>query len=139
LSSSKPPTELRRRRGGNPPEAHRFKPGQSGNPGGRPKKRPDLREAFRELLGENAAEVMNRDPKDFTFFELLALTCARKSKPRDMVALLGWLEGAHPPPRLVEADDQDIDDPDDAAIVEAALQRRLRQIPPTPVADPEEA
>jgi len=31
--------ENRAKRGGNPPEAYRFKKGQSGNPGGRPKRR----------------------------------------------------------------------------------------------------
>lgn len=34
-SSGRPP----RRRGGNPPVEHQWKPGQSGNPGGRPKKK----------------------------------------------------------------------------------------------------
>jgi hypothetical protein len=39
------------RNGNVPPEAHRFKPGQSGNPGGRPKNL--LTPLLHELLSEN--------------------------------------------------------------------------------------
>lgn len=33
---------------------HRFKPGQSGNPNGRPKKLPEIEDLLLEVLGENA-------------------------------------------------------------------------------------
>ena len=39
-----------KRSGGVPPLEHRFKPGQSGNPGGRPKKQPTLRETTQARL-----------------------------------------------------------------------------------------
>lgn len=36
----------------NPPEEYRFKPGQSGNPNGRPKKLPKLDDLLADILGE---------------------------------------------------------------------------------------
>jgi hypothetical protein len=42
-------------RGGNLPEAHRFKPGQSGNPGGRPKKQP-VTKAYEALAEKKLPE-----------------------------------------------------------------------------------
>src|SRR5262245_53752211 len=51
---------------GNP---HAFKPGQSGNPGGRPKT-CDLIEAYREQL----AKVIANDPEGRTFAEVIAET-----------------------------------------------------------------
>lgn len=40
-----------------PPEETKFKPGQCGNPNGRPKKIPGLDELLSECLGENGIEA----------------------------------------------------------------------------------
>ncbi len=46
--------EARKRRGGNPPEEHRFKPGQNGNPGGRPE---------RDIAAEIARAIFEKNPE----------------------------------------------------------------------------
>lgn len=50
-SNGKHPEKQGRSRVGNPPVEHRFKPGQSGNPGGRPKGRT-LLSVVREILAK---------------------------------------------------------------------------------------
>ncbi len=46
------------RRGGVPPVEHRFKPGQSGNPGGRPKK--DIASEIAQMVFEKNAEAIEK-------------------------------------------------------------------------------
>ncbi len=46
--------EPRKRRGGNPPVEHRFKPGQNGNPGGRPQ---------RDIAAEIARAIFEKNPE----------------------------------------------------------------------------
>jgi hypothetical protein len=53
--SGKAPENRGANRGGSPPEAHRFKPGQSGNPGGRPKKKP-VTKAYEALAEKKIPE-----------------------------------------------------------------------------------
>ncbi len=45
--------EARKRRGGNPPVERRFKPGQNGNPGGRPQ---------RDIAVEIARAIFDKNP-----------------------------------------------------------------------------
>ncbi len=46
--------EARKRRGGNPPVEHRFKPGQNGNPGSRPQ---------RDIAAEIARAIFDKNPE----------------------------------------------------------------------------
>ena len=46
--------EARKRRGGNPPLEHRFKPGQNGNPAGRPE---------RDIAAEIARAIFDKNPE----------------------------------------------------------------------------
>jgi hypothetical protein len=55
-------------------KGHKFKPGQSGNPGGRPKKKP-LTDAYREAL----AELVPGDAKGRTFAQLIAQQLVKKA------------------------------------------------------------
>ena len=68
-------------RGGTvPPPEHRFKPGQSGNPGGRPKTKL-LTQAYRELLEQV-------DPKERkTLAEILARKAVQQALKGNLVAL----------------------------------------------------
>ena len=62
-------------------EAYRWKPGQSGNPGGRPKTAP-LSHACRELL----AQPVPDDPEGRTYAEAIAQTLAKKALQGDIRA-----------------------------------------------------
>jgi hypothetical protein len=57
MSTSPAKTGVTRRKGGTPPVPYRWKPGQSGNPSGRPK---GIRASLKELLRE---VVKTKDPK----------------------------------------------------------------------------
>ncbi len=50
--------EARKRRGGNPPVEHRFKPGQNGNPGGRLQR--DIAAEIARAIFENNPELIER-------------------------------------------------------------------------------
>jgi hypothetical protein len=67
---------------GSPPVSTRFKPGQSGNPKGRPKSLT-LSEAYRREL----AKVDESDPDKRTYAELLAEQMIVKAKGGDVAAL----------------------------------------------------
>jgi hypothetical protein len=75
----------RRKTGGTMPvlggEATRWKPGQSGNPGGRPKSAP-LSQACREVL----ALPVPGDPQGRTYAEMIAATLAGKAVEGDIKA-----------------------------------------------------
>ncbi|MGH9350913.1 MAG: DUF5681 domain-containing protein [Terriglobia bacterium] len=73
----------RRKTGGPVPNggATRFRPGQSGNPGGRPKSAP-LSHACRELL----AALIPEDPQHRTYAEAIAQTLAQKAIAGDVRA-----------------------------------------------------
>jgi len=62
-------------------EATRFKPGQSGNPGGRPKTAP-LSHACRELL----AQPVPDDPEGHTYAEAIARMLGKKATEGDIRA-----------------------------------------------------
>ena len=68
-------------RGGTvPPPEHRFKPGQSGNPGGRPKTKL-ITQAYRELLEQ-------LDPKEkITLAQLLAKKTVEQARKGSLAAL----------------------------------------------------
>lgn len=42
---------------GDPPKESQFKPGQSGNPKGQPRKTPEIEELLAEVLGEDGSEA----------------------------------------------------------------------------------
>lgn len=102
-----------------PPKHSRFKPGQSGNPAGRPKKMKGLR----ELLDEALQEMIRTDGKSLPLQQVLVQSLIRnaiKGKPAAMNIVFGHL-GTHDPQVGEEDFDPEVDD-------KIALQRWLAQI-----------
>ena len=75
-------------------EATRFKPGQSGNPNGRPKLAP-LSHACRELL----AALIPDDPQGRTYAEAIAQTLATRALKGDIRAAQEMADRAEGKPR----------------------------------------
>src|SRR5579863_6653813 len=95
---------------GRPPKRTQFKPGVSGNPAGRPKRRPKIDDFLRELLDQpttilragHQITVSGREAVAFTYFK-------------------GALKGDRDALRKVESVDQDGDDEElDGAEIAAA-------------------
>jgi uncharacterized protein DUF5681 len=109
---------------GRPPVEHQFKPGQSGNPNGRPK---GARSFAAELRDELADLVLIKDGD--TAVELtrqraivrVVVNAALGGDQRAAATVFGWASralGSEPAP---EADETD---PDDQAIAEASAERQ---------------
>src|SRR5271169_3501585 len=81
---------------GNPDKTipHRWQPGQSGNPGGRPKKTP-LADACREVLGR----LVPDDADGRTYAEAIAETLAQKALSGDIRAAQELADRAEGKPR----------------------------------------
>jgi len=58
---------------GKPPKHTRFKKGQSGNPNGRPRKKPDLYLELTEVLHENVTVTVDGQPEKVTVQQALLL------------------------------------------------------------------
>ena len=83
-------------RRGNPDKLipHRWQRGQSGNPGGRPKKTP-LADACREVLGQPVPD----DPEGRTYAQAIAETLAAKALEGDIRAAQELADRAEGKPR----------------------------------------
>ena len=66
---------------GNPPPEHQWKPGQSGNPGGRPKKTP-LSDACREILDS----PVPKDKSGRSYAQVIAEKLAKKARAGNISA-----------------------------------------------------
>jgi len=58
---------------GKPPKQTRFKKGRSGNPNGRPRRKPDLYTELRRVLGETVTVTNQGEPRQVTVQEALLL------------------------------------------------------------------
>lgn len=112
-----------RRPGGTPPVEHQFKPGQSGNPGGRPKKHPTLRETSHERLARRVPVMIDGKRQDMPLREVLVDRTIAKlaDRPEDFVRFARWLDGDRPP---AGGDDiEPVVHPDDLEIIRKSLER----------------
>ncbi|WP_303829409.1 DUF5681 domain-containing protein [Asticcacaulis taihuensis] len=114
-----------KRRGGTPPVEHRFKPGVSGNPGGRPKKKPTLRETAATIFSEEIPHPSGQGTitGGESFMRRAISQIARSSK--DIVPFLRWLEG-HDPAPSDDKEQGDAPSSDDAEIIKQAFERMLQ-------------
>ena len=94
---------------GNPPKEHQFKPGQSGNPAGRPANR---RKNLQQLFNEEFGEVLITGPfENCTFEEVLMKQLKQKASQGDLKAIQIYLKYAekYSPELRVTADFNDED------------------------------
>ena len=121
-----------KRPGGSPPKAHQFKPGQSGNPGGRPKKKKTMRDAIAAALERVVEATLDGRRQPMPLKDALANTFLAKigGDPELFIRAMRWLEGESPPAQLVEAAPSilaDFEADEDAAIYEATIAREFRR------------
>jgi hypothetical protein len=76
---------------GRPPPQHRFKPGKSGNPRGRPRRNTSLEAAFREMLGGTTLTMINGKRQRKTVVELAVLRAKKDILTGNPRALERWL------------------------------------------------
>lgn len=96
-----------------PPPETRFKPGRSGNPGGRPKASKNLATLLSQTIAERVAVVENGQPHFVSKLEAALKQLTDKARSGDlraverMIALTQWLESRAetlPDPPMSEAD-----------------------------------
>ncbi len=93
---------------GKPPKAHRFKPGQSGNPSGRPKGVKNEETIIRDLLGQKVSISHRGKTKRITLHEALYRR------------ILDDGRHAH---TVTDPSGTDQSNPDDQAIIEAFISK----------------
>jgi Family of unknown function (DUF5681) len=83
---------------GKPPARHRFKPGQSGNPKGRPKQLPELADLMAKELRRRGLVTIDGKQQSITRLELIVknqVNLAGKGHPKSLgllIDLLGKIE-----------------------------------------------
>lgn len=88
---------------GRPPREHRFRPGKSGNPGGRPKGARNLASVVAATLGERIAVTENGRRKRITKLEaavkqLVNRAAAGDARPMQLLLALVQACDSRPPP-----------------------------------------
>lgn len=79
---------------GKPPKSGQFKPGQSGNPRGRPKKAPAMAEVLDKQLGRELIVSTSEGPQKMPVLEVLIAGQVRKAAAGDTRAVKVLLEAA---------------------------------------------
>ena len=123
LTSHRPATHCRKRRPssrntndvgyGNPPKKNRFKPGQSGNPKGRPKGAKSAEIILRTILNRKIAIRESGKTRKITVLEAMFLKFAEeglKGNPKAAAFLLNRyaMESSGEEPGEIHGDDQEI-------------------------------
>ena len=114
---------------GKPPRGSRFKPGQSGNPRGRPKGtrnlKTDLEEELKETITVSESGRSKRLSKQRALVKAMVAK-ALKGDARSMALLLGLID------KLISPDEPNAGDaslsPEDAKIIEAFLNSKLERL-----------
>ena len=119
-----------KRPGGTPPRQHQFRPGESGNPGGRPKKKRTMRDAIDAALERMVEANVDGQRQSMPLKDALAHAFLSKiaGDPEIFIRAMRWLEGETPPGASADIE-RDADADEDAAIFEAAVARAARRLP----------
>jgi hypothetical protein len=116
---------------GRPPQHSRFKPGQSGNPRGRPKGRQNLKTVLENILDQKVTVTENGRPKVMRKRELMLVAHVNKAVKGDVralnsiIALMARTGLANVEVEQVEHEPA----PEDQAILELFLQTQSPSIP----------
>ena len=76
---------------GKPPPQHRFKPGQSGNPRGRPRRQASFAAAFGDMLTSTTLTTINGKRRHKTVIEVAVLRAMKDILTGNPRALERWL------------------------------------------------
>ncbi len=117
--SKKPGGGPTKRRGGNPPKEHQFKPGESGNPGGRPKKKLSLRDVAWKILDEKVGQREDGEAILAAYILMRATLQRLKRNENGSIHFFRWLEGPQPPTEADESGGME-DGRSDEEIIEMA-------------------
>ena len=80
-----------------PPRDTQYKPGQSGNPNGRPKRDPTLAEAFKKQLRARVTTNVDGKPKKMSFLDAIAMQHTRKASAGDVKSTKLVIQLSEPP------------------------------------------
>ena len=109
----------------NPPEHSRFKPGQSGNPLGRPKKRKTVADELAEELSQVVHVREGTRTIEMTKAQAIARELLRLAMGGDLRAATIVMSCA---PRLSDSDEPHQETtPDDAALIDNFVEREIRR------------
>jgi len=109
----------------NPPEHSRFKPGQSGNPSGRPKKRKTVADELADELGQIITVREGARTTEMTKARAIAKELTRLAMDGDLRAATIVVSCAS---RLSENDEyQHEATTDDVALIDNFIQREIRR------------
>jgi hypothetical protein len=131
---------------GRPPEAHRFKPGRSGNPAGRPRRKQSIDEAIEEALHQpvsvNEKGVRRKLPALQVIMRQLRNSAIRGHLPAAKFLLAPMLQNGKPPDQktdylqlseeelhqLIEKEEKDIRRHEHSAKMDELLEKMLRRV-----------
>ncbi len=107
-----------------PPIGSRFRPGQSGNPRGRPKGRKSAAQLLEDLLAERVTLTINGKRKRLPMDEVVLRALVNKAVAGDVrsIRLLDELRAKEPETEV----DAISTDTEDEALIAAALARRAK-------------
>ncbi len=110
---------------GRPPTHAQFKPGQSGNPRGRPKGARNLRMIFDDVLNQTVVVTDARGRRKVSKSELIITQCVNKAAAGDSRSIETILKtmGAGIPNREEAATEPVFGSKEDAAMLEEVLQQ----------------
>jgi hypothetical protein len=129
---------------GKPPRSTQFKPGQSGNPAGRPHGAKNFATVIEQELDSRVTVTENGRRKRFSKRQVIAKRLVNKAASGDLKAIPLLLNEAraHQSNPAEAEPDQVFDTPEDRKVFDGIIARirssSLESVPPAPIAENEE-